>query len=170
MVLKIQNLRILILVSLLFLFTISFIKGQRINNDFCVDKLCYIVTSVSPLEVMVWNIKNVKIENVVIPETVNYKGKKYMVTSIGDGAFYECFSLNSVTIPNSIRSIGGGAFFGCKNLSSIFIKINNIQKVKKGIYIFKGVNKKKCILFVPKGKLHIYQNISQLKDFKTIKE
>ena len=42
-------------------------------------------------------------------------------TSIGDGAFYGCSSLTSVTIGNSVTSIGGGAFYGCSSLTSIVI-------------------------------------------------
>ena len=47
---------------------------------------------------------------VIIPESVNYNGKTYSVTSIGNGAFYECSDLTSVTIPNSVTSIGNYAF------------------------------------------------------------
>jgi hypothetical protein len=43
------------------------------------------------------------------------------VTEIGDGAFYDCSSLNSVTIPNSVTSIGGSAFWYCSSLTSITI-------------------------------------------------
>ena len=46
-----------------------------------------------------------------IPETVNYNGTTYNVTSIGGWAF-SCTSLTSVTIPNSVTSIGGWAFIG----------------------------------------------------------
>ena len=43
------------------------------------------------------------------------------VTSIGGGAFYECTSLTSVTIPNSVTSIGDYAFSGCSGLTSVNI-------------------------------------------------
>ena len=35
------------------------------------------------------------------------------VTSIGDGAFQQCYSLTSVTIPNSVITIGKYAFYDC---------------------------------------------------------
>ena len=50
---------------------------------------------------------------VVIPESVEHEGSAYCVTSIGDNAFCECFSLTSITIPNSVTSIGRDAFYGC---------------------------------------------------------
>ena len=54
---------------------------------------------------------------IVIPAT--YKGKA--VTSIANKAFYECSSLTSIKIPDSITSIGDFAFFGCSSLESIEI-------------------------------------------------
>ncbi|MBO7139067.1 MAG: leucine-rich repeat protein [Prevotella sp.] len=50
-----------------------------------------------------------------------YNGKNYSVTSIGYKAFYECFDLTSVTIPNSVTSIGRLAFFECFGLTSVTI-------------------------------------------------
>jgi hypothetical protein len=47
---------------------------------------------------------------VVIPSTVIYDGRTYSVTKIGDLSFYECSSLNSVTIPESVTRIGQEVF------------------------------------------------------------
>ena len=48
--------------------------------------------------------------DIIIPTEITYQGNKYTVTSIGDNAFYSCFDLISVTIPNSVTSIGDKAF------------------------------------------------------------
>ena len=46
---------------------------------------------------------------VTIPDTTN----GLPVTSIGDAAFRACFSLASITIPNSVTTIGDFAFYDC---------------------------------------------------------
>ena len=46
------------------------------------------------------------------------------VTSIGGSAFYKCYSLTSVTIPDSVMSIGDSAFSWCTSLTSITIPDN----------------------------------------------
>ena len=72
---------------------------------------------------------------VVIPETVTYSGKTYSVTSIGNYAFYGCYGMTSVTIPNSVTSIGDMAFNSCSGLTSVTIP-NSVTSI--GVYAFYG--------------------------------
>ncbi len=54
---------------------------------------------------------------VIIPSTI----EGYPVISIGGGAFRNCDSLTSVTIPDSVTSIGNSAFSYCDSLTSVTI-------------------------------------------------
>ena len=58
---------------------------------------------------------------VTIPESFEYDGVTYSVTSIGVQAFRYCSGLTSITIPNSVTSIGSSAFYNCSGLTSITI-------------------------------------------------
>lgn len=51
--------------------------------------------------------------NVVIPDYVTYDGRTLKVTRIGEEAFWMCFYLTSVTIPNTVTHIEDGAFREC---------------------------------------------------------
>ena len=62
---------------------------------------------------------------VIIPSTVTFSGKTYSVTSIGDYAFYECYGLTSITIPENVTSIGANAFYNCRGLATITIPENS---------------------------------------------
>ena len=57
------------------------------------------------------------------------------VTSIGEYAFYECKSLNSVEIPSSVTKLGNGAFLGCSHLHMLSLPSSVI---KIGVDVFSG--------------------------------
>ena len=54
---------------------------------------------------------------ITIPETLG----GYPVTSIGERAFYRCYRLTNIEIPDSVTSIGNYAFYYCESLISIEI-------------------------------------------------
>ena len=65
-----------------------------------------------------------KLEEIIIPVSV---------TSIGMGAFSECYHLTEITIPNGVTSIGNYVFSGCGNLTSITLP-NSVTTI--GDYAF----------------------------------
>lgn len=84
---------------------------------------------------------NKKVENLVIPDGVSHIGVAFYectsitsvtipqsVVSIGDDAFYKCSNLTNVIIPNSVTQIGQAAFLGCESLTSITIP-DSVTKV-----------------------------------------
>ncbi len=54
--------------------------------------------------------------DIIIPSTLG----GYPVTSIGNYAFYECTSLVSITIPDSVTNIGYDAFMACYKLVEVY--------------------------------------------------
>lgn len=116
----------------------------------------------------------------VIPETVNYNGSDYSVTTIGAGAFMGNTELTEVTIPGTVSEIGESAFSGCSNLSVIysfpvsavsFVKARQAGTRADGVEsVFEGVNKETCMVYVPVGSVESYRNSDLWKDFKSILE
>ena len=97
-------------------------------HDFEVDGIYYKITNFTTKEVAVTYKGNNPDEyseeysgNVVIPETVVCNDETYSVTSIGDHAFYCCYGLASVEIPNSVTNIERSAFCYCGGLTSVVI-------------------------------------------------
>ena len=87
----------------------------------------------------------------------NYYTIPDSITSIGDGAFRDCYSLNSITIPDSVTSIGDYTFFYCYSLTSITVSDNNkYYKSIDGVLFDNNVQK---IIAYPCGKSSNYYTI-----------
>ena len=87
----------------------------------------------------------------------NYYTIPDSITSIGDGAFRDCYSLNSITIPDSVTSIGDYTFFYCYSLTSITVSDNNKSyKSIDGVLFDNNVQK---IIAYPCGKSSNYYTI-----------
>lgn len=71
--------------------------------------------------------------DIIIPSTITYNGKTYIVISLGDNAFYGCTGLTSITIPNTVNYIGYYAFEGCSSLTSVTIP-NSVEVVGEGAF------------------------------------
>lgn len=99
--------------------------------DFSVNGVYYNRTSSSTVEVTYKGSSYSDYYNkysgaITIPPGVTYGGCTYMVTGIGEYAFYECGSVTSIIISENVESIGMYAFYGCRALTSITIP----EKVK----------------------------------------
>lgn len=93
--------------------------------DFMVGGLCYSINN-DGASVSVANSNGADYSNsypllteVTVPNSVYYGGKTYKVTSIGSSAFYNCTTLKSISLPNTIITIEKDAFAHCASLSSI---------------------------------------------------
>ena len=90
------------------------------------------------------------------------------MTSIGDGAFYNCSGLTSVTIGNSVTSIGEVAFYNCSGLTDIYCHIEEPLTIESGI--FNNVPTNTCTLHVPIGSKVKYQAADVWKEFNIVED
>ena len=62
---------------------------------------------------------NKQIVDINIPDKISINDIVYTVNSIGFNGFGGCFSLKSISLPNTIVEIKQNAFYGCKALSTV---------------------------------------------------
>ena len=101
------------------LLCLLFVNSIKAQTQFSVDDIYYEVISASTQQVKVIHNPNHYSGKLVIPDSVTDNGTIYSVTAIGDSAFYNCSTLNYVSIPASVDTIGNYVFYGNSALDTI---------------------------------------------------
>ncbi len=89
------------------------------GQKFVVSGLSYTVVSVDPLQASLTGYESVP-SALVIPSSVESKGRTYDVVSVGDKAFYSCASLTSVDL-GSVQVVGTKAFANCTKVKTLAV-------------------------------------------------
>lgn len=89
--------------------------------DFEANGLCFTITSLKNLTVSVEGSVNKNTDKVVIPQTIKYKGRTLIVTSVGSYAFEGYKNLRSVSFPKTVLDIGLCAFRGDRLLTNVVL-------------------------------------------------
>ena len=85
-----------------------------------IDGIMYSINVKTGLTEVVANPSHQYKGDIVIPEAITYEGKEYIVTAIGESAFFQR-NITSITFPNSITSIDRAAFYCCSLLDSVVL-------------------------------------------------
>ena len=95
------------------LLLVAMAAGAETISDVTIGNLVYSLDTDTKVATVTGYDSSNKPTDVVIPNTIEYGGKNYSVTTIGQWAFYSCISLASIDIPNSVTTIGERAFSQC---------------------------------------------------------
>ena len=94
-------------------------------------------------------------KNTIIPNSV---------TSIGNSAFSDCYSLTSITIPNSVTSIGELAFYDCSGLKDVYCYPTEVPETSSNAFYFVTITN--VTLHVPSSSLNKYKEHEVWGKFK----
>ena len=103
------------------LLLVAMAAGAETISDVTIGNLVYSLDTDTKVATVTGYDSSNKPTDVVIPNTIEYGGKNYSVTTIGQWAFSSCISLASIDIPNSVTTIGELAFDYCTSLASVNI-------------------------------------------------
>lgn len=62
-----------------------------------------------------------RVDTLIVMSKFAYKKKAYLTTGLKEDAFYQCFNLHTVFLPDSFTSIAPGSFWDCYSLTSVNI-------------------------------------------------
>ncbi len=112
------------------------------------------VSAVDGMNGAPWRTKSTYIETVIIEDYVDY---------IGDYAFWECYNIRKVTIPNSVNSIGSYVWGHCTRLTDVYCYAHTVPST--GESVFNMVNLQNATLHVPNASINAYRNTEPWSGF-----
>ncbi len=105
--------------------------------------------------------------DIYVPSKISVNQTEYAVTKLGDGAFKNNDTVNSVTLGEGIKEIGAEAFYDCDSLVCIVISENVLSIGNKAFYscdffnsviLYNGINSIDADAFAECPKLVFYCN------------
>lgn len=84
--------------------------------------------------------------------------------------FSQCYGLEVITIGSGVTSLGQGCFYGCAAVTSLTSRIEDPTTVTMGTNVFKNMDYENCVLHVPDGTSGLYMNADQWQQFLNIVE
>lgn len=71
--------------------------------------------------------------SISVADYITVADSQYKVIEIGDGAFYNCYYLQNIELPSTLRNIGYAAFAKCSNLENIVFP-DNLEVIEKDAF------------------------------------
>lgn len=98
----------------------SFYSIKAMDCDFAEDAIFYNIVSDNTVEVThAYRFAEDYSGDVVVPQTVTHGGTTYTVTGLGYEAFFDCYSLYTVSLPSTVTTLANYAFYDCYALTSV---------------------------------------------------
>lgn len=125
-----------------------FLVAFTVNSQtFVVDGITYKVLSTTDKTVEVASNNSAYKGDIVIPATVTEGSVEYKVTKIGNSAFYYCYGVTSISLPEGITEIGESAFEVCVSITSLTLP-ESVTTIGNGAF---GYCNSLTSLFIPKN-------------------
>lgn len=90
-------------------------------------------------------------------------GENSKLEKINSQAFYKCFKLAKITIPETITSIGTQAFYDCKALAKVYIYAKTPPTIQANT--FYNVPKSTCKIYVPAEAVDAYKEATNWSSY-----
>lgn len=103
------------------------------SQTFVVDGITYKVISTTDNTVEVASNNYSYTGDIVIPATVTNAGVEYKVTKIGNSAFYYCYTVTAISLPEGITEIGESAFEYCARVTTLTIP-ESVTTISNGAF------------------------------------